>query len=84
MRIVGKKMENDIKNQIIEKVWIKMSNDYTIPAGIISSSTSLALSDDYLLDLLSDWLDEKNDYIKHEMLKEIINYTDEMARIKSL
>lgn len=84
MKIVEVKMENDVKNQLVEQVKTKMSKDWTIPAGIITTSTSLALKDAYLYDLMSDWLEEKNDYIKHEMLKEIINYTDEMNRVKAL
>jgi len=77
-------MENDVKNQLVEQVKNRMSKDWTIPSDIISNSASLALKDVYLYDLMSDWLKEKNDYNKHEMLKEIINYTDEMIRIKRL
>ena len=47
-------------------------------------SIEIAYNDSYLLDLMEDWLKEKNDYIKNEMLNEIINYTDEIQRRKSL
>lgn len=71
-------MENDSKNQMIGKAREKL------PADISNDSISLALKDEYLYDLMEDWLKEKNEYIKDEMLKEIINYTYEVMRIKGL
>lgn len=84
MKTVELKMENDMKNQLVEEARYKMSLDLSIPSNIISDSTSLALKDKYLYDLISDWLIENNEYNKDEMLKEIVNYTDEMLRMKRL
>jgi len=75
-------MENDNKNQLVEQARTKMSLDGTIPSYIINDSTSLALSDKYLLDLIGDWIIEKNEYIRGELQQEIINYTDELIRTK--
>lgn len=77
-------MENDMRNQLVEQARYKMSLDLSIPSKIINDSTSLALKDEYLYDLMSDWLTEKNEYNKDEMLKEIVNYTDEILRMKRL
>lgn len=76
-------MENDIKNQLVEHARLQMF-DVSVPFDTIVLSTSLALRDEYLFDLMSDWLKEKNDYNKNEMLSEIINYTDEIQRKKGL
>lgn len=76
-------MENDIKNQLVEHARLQMF-DVLVPFDTIVLSTSLALRDDYLFDLMSDWVKEKNDYNKNEMLSEIINYTDEIQRKKGL
>lgn len=76
-------MENDIKNQLVEHARLQMF-DVSVPFDTIILSTSLALRDEYLFDLMADWLKEKNDYNKNEMLNEIINYTDEIQRKKGL
>jgi len=77
-------MENDQKNQSIEHARYQMSLDLTIPSNIVSDSTYLALKDNYLFELIADWVEEKNDYNKSEMKKEIINYTEEILRTKKM
>lgn len=61
-----------------------MSLDTSIPSNIVLDSTSFALKDEYLYELLMDWLKEHNEYNKDEMKKEIVNYTDEILRKKKL
>lgn len=77
-------MENDMKNQLVEEARYKLSLDLKVPLNVIDTSLSLALKDDYLFDLIGDWLKERNEHIKDEMLKEIVNYTDEVIRLKRL
>lgn len=77
-------MENDMKNQLVEKARYEMSLDLTVPLNTINDSTTLALKDKYLYDLIGDWLSERNDHNKNELLKEIVNYTDEILRVKRL
>lgn len=77
-------MENDQKNQLIEYARYEMSLDLDIPSNIVNDSAQLALKDKYLLDLISDWINEKNEFNKTEMRKEIINYTEEILRTKKI
>lgn len=77
-------MENNNKNQAVEQAREKMLSSGTIPSYIINDSISLALTDRYLFDLISDWATENNDFIKNELQQEIINYTDELIRVKKL
>lgn len=76
--------ENDQKNQLIEHAKYKMSLDLSIPSNIAIDSAMLALKDKYLYELISDWVEERNEYNRSEMKKEIINYTEEINRTKNL
>lgn len=77
-------MKNEVKHQNLEKIRYDMSLDTSIPSNIVLDSTSFALKDEYLYELLMDWLKEHNEYNKDEMKKEIVNYTDEILRKKKL
>lgn len=61
---------------IVEDILTKPNVD----AQLIIKANKLALEDDYLYDLMVDWMKETNDYIKGEMFQEIINYTEEVIR----
>ena len=77
-------MENNVKNQLVGHIYTKLLIDSDLSSDMANRSIEIAYNDSYLLDLMEDWLKEKNDYIKNEMLNEIINYTDEIQRRKSL
>lgn len=47
----------------------------------VADSCRLAEEDDYLYDLMLDYMKEHNSHIKSELLNEIFNYTDEKLRI---
>lgn len=77
-------MESDQKNQLIEHARYKMSLDFSIPSNIVHDASLLALKDKYLYELIADWVEELNEFNKNEMKKEIINYTEEILRTKSI
>ncbi len=48
---------------------------------IVSDACRLAEEDDYLYDLMLDYMKEVNSHIKSELLSEIFNYTNEILRV---
>ncbi len=49
--------------------------------SVISNTCKLAEEDDYLYDLLLDFMKEANSHIKKELLNEAFNYTEEKLRV---
>jgi len=47
----------------------------------VSGACKLAEEDDYLYDLMLDYMKEVNSHIKSELLNEVFNYTDEKLRV---
>lgn len=47
----------------------------------VADACRLAEEDDYLYDLMVDYMKESNSSIRTELLNEVYNYTDEMLRV---
>lgn len=72
-------MENKELDQIIV-IRDEMLTDPNVEGLLVWNAAKIALEDKYLYDLMVDWMKETNDDIKHEMLQEVVNYTDETLR----
>jgi hypothetical protein len=57
-----------------------MLEDPNIEGLLVWQAAKLALEDKYLYELMIDWAKETHDDNKKEMLREVVNYTDEILR----
>lgn len=58
----------------------ELLSDPYVPGLTIWQAAKIAEEDDYLNNLMIDWAKETDTLAKSQMLKEIIDYTDEMLR----
>ena len=61
---------------IVEDILTNPNVDFSL----VQSAGKLAAEDNYLYDLMSDYMKETNFSIKNELLSEILNYTHEVLR----
>lgn len=57
-----------------------MLQNPNIQGMLVWNAAKLALEDDYLYNLMVDWAKEIDQKNKDAMLKEVIDYTDEILR----
>jgi hypothetical protein len=58
----------------------EMLMDKNVNASVIIRATKLAENDEYLYDLINDWMTVVDPNIKNMLLDEVVNYTEEIER----
>jgi hypothetical protein len=62
----------------------EMLTDPTVEGLLIWNAAKLALEDKYLYELMIDWAKEVPGENRTELMREVVNYTDEILRKMSL
>lgn len=74
-------------NKRLEQIQVaeeEILSNPAIEANLIIKASHLAEEDDYLYDLIMDYMKEPVGYIKDMMLDEVLNYSHELIRKQNL